>query len=80
MENEEKPIMPHFPLEGTFIFAHRPFGLKTCCYLLTGIQMIFDKATHKTCNRNDLFPQLALDLAAVVLQLCCLSTATSWVQ
>lgn len=44
--------MPHSPLEGTFIFARRQFGLKIFCYILTGIQMIFDIATHKTCNRK----------------------------
>lgn len=78
-QNEEKPSMPHFPLEGTFIFAHRPFGLKIFCYILTATQIIFDNAIHKTCNRNDLFLQLALHSAAAVLQLSYLSTATSWV-
>lgn len=44
--------MPHSPLEGTFIFACRQFGLKIFCFVLTGIQMIFDIATHKTFNRK----------------------------
>lgn len=44
--------MPHAPLEGTFIFARRQFGPKIFCSILTGIQMIFDIATHKTCNRK----------------------------
>lgn len=62
--------MPHSSPEGTFIFAHRQFGLKIFCYILTGIQMIFDIATHKTCNRK-LFSS---SLPYIRLQ-CCYSCA-----
>lgn len=71
--------MPHFPLEDKFIFAHRLLGLKIFRYVLTGTQMILDNTTHKARNKDDLFLWIALHSAAVVLQLCYLSAATSWV-
>lgn len=41
--------------------------------------MILDNTTHKARNKDDLFLWIALHSAAVVLQLCYLSAATSWV-